>query len=279
VTQKEETAGPRVAHQVQPREKFLKLGSQGWFSAFLALVFILVWEFGSRIKWISPLYFPPPSFILETISRLAEKQVLVGHLYSTMLRFALGFLAGGAGGLLLGFAMGWSKMFRTIVDPFLAAIHPLPKIALLPLIMVIFGIGDQSFILVIAMGAFFPLLINTLSGIRQINPHYFDIARNYGANSQQIFRRVLWPGTRPMIISGARIALNTSLLITVAVEMVGASRGLGFMIWMAWTTFRVEEIYVSLFFIVLLGILINILLNFVQRKWMPWVPADAGADH
>ena len=181
-----------------------------------------------------------------------------------------GALIGGAAGLSLGLLMGWSPRVRAIADPFVAAAHPIPKIAVLPLVLIIFGIGETSKIALIAVAAFFPMLINTMAGVRQIHPLHFEVAKNYGAGPWLVFRRVLWPGSLPLALAGARLALNTALVITVAVELLTARQGLGATIWLAWETMRTERLYVALLATAILGISFNLLLQFVAGRLAPW---------
>jgi NitT/TauT family transport system permease protein len=139
------------------------------------------------------------------------------HIKATVSRLVLGFLIGGSAGLFLGLSMGWSQRLRTIVDPMIAAIHPIPKIAIFPLIMIIFGIGEASKVAAIAIAAFFPMLINSMAGVRQLNPVYFEVTHNYGASAWKTFSRVVFPGSLPSILAGLRLALNTSMVIAIAV--------------------------------------------------------------
>jgi NitT/TauT family transport system permease protein len=237
------------------------------------LASLALWEIGVQRGAISALYYPPPSAILGVLQRMLASGELFGHISATLWRMLVGLLTGGGLGLVLGMLMGWSRDLRAVLDPLIAAIHPLPKIAILPLIMVIFGIGETSMILVVAMGAFFPMLINTLAGVLQIHPIHFDVARNYGASRLKIFQRVIWPGSLPLILTGLKLAINITLLLAVGVEMVSARKGLGAMIWMAWTTMRTEEIYASLLIITLMGILVNLLLHVITTKLVPWQEA------
>jgi NitT/TauT family transport system permease protein len=236
----------------------------------IALALLVVWEVLVRGQLISVFYFPAPSFIAKTFWRMLSDGTLIEHVQATLLRLLAGLLVGGLPGLLLGLAMGWSPKLRNVVDPFIAAVHPLPKIALLPLIMVIFGVGDTSLVIVAAAAAFFPMLINTVAGVRHINPIYFDVARNYRASRSKVFQRVVVPGSLPTILIGLRLAVNTTLLVTVAVEMVSAYQGLGAMIWMTWNTMRIEEIYVSLLVITLLGIVFTLSLQYLSTRLTPW---------
>ncbi len=243
---------------------------RAWGATLVAMVILLAWEAAARGQLIAVLYFSMPSQILSAGARMFSSGVLIEHLAPSLGRMGFGMLVGGVPGLLLGLGMGASRRLRLIVDPLIAAVHPIPKIAVLPLIMVIFGVGEPSKVIVAAMGAFFPLVINAMAGVSQINAIHFDVARNCGAQPWQIFLRVIWPGSKPLVLAGLRLALNTTLLLTVAVEMVSANRGLGAMIWMAWTTLRVEEIYLSLSFITLIGLLINMALHFLSRWLIPW---------
>jgi len=173
-------------------------------------------------------------------------------------------------GLVLGLAMGSSSRLRTVLDPLVAALHPLPKIAVLPLIMIIFGIGEASKVVVIAIACFFPMLLSTAAGVRQIHPIYFQVAENYGARLLQVFTRVVLPGSLPLVLSGLRLALNTALLLAIAVELVAAREGLGSMIWFAWETLRTEDLYATLATTAALGISFNLVVQRLTAKLVPW---------
>lgn len=241
-----------------------------WLPAVVVFVALTAWELGVRTGVISSLFFPAPSFIALTFVQLIANGKLAVNLGATLLRIFLGFTLGGIPGMVLGLFMGWSRRLRIVIDPFIAAAHPVPKIAVLPLIMVIFGIGESSKVIVVAVATFFPLLINTMAGVRQIRPIYFEVAKNYGASFLKIFTRVVVPGSLPMILTGARLALNIALLLTIAVELVAAQRGLGSMIWFAWETLRTEELYASIAVTAVLGISFNFLLQRMATHLVPW---------
>jgi NitT/TauT family transport system permease protein len=241
-----------------------------WVSAAVVVVGLAVWEWGVRSGGISALFFPAPTSIAVTLAELVSDGELTTHLVATLSRLALGFAAGGLPALVLGSAMGWSRRLRVAVDPFVAAAHPIPKIAVLPLIMIIFGIGETSKIVVVAVAVFFPVLINTMAGVRQISPIYLEVAENYGAGWFKVFTRIVLPGALPLVLTGARLALNTALVVTIAVELVAAQEGLGEMIWFAWETLRTEELYASLIVIAALGIGLNVLLQWLTAGLVPW---------
>jgi len=189
---------------------------------------------------------------------------------ATFGRLGWGFLLGGAPALFLGLLMGFSPRVRTFADPLVAAVHAIPKIAILPLFMMVLGIGETSKVAVVAAAAFFPLLISTMAGVRQISPIHLEVAHSYGASTPRVFWRVLVPGSLPLVFAGLRLAFHSSLLITVAIELVAAREGLGATIWLAWQTMRIEELYASLAVISLIGVGFNEMLVTLERRLVPW---------
>jgi len=243
---------------------------RSWLPILIVLCTLIVWEWSVRSGRLSPLFFPAPSVVVTTIVRLLGSGELVVHARATLLRVVLGLVLGGVPGLLLGLAMGWWRPLREALDPLVAAAHPLPKIAVLPLIMIIFGIGESSKVVAVAVGTFFPMLINSMAGVRQISPIHFEVAKNYGASPFKVLTRVIIPGSLPLVLVGARLALNIALLFTIAIELVSAREGLGEMIWLAWQTLRTEELYASLAVIGALGVGFNLILQFSARRLVPW---------
>jgi ABC-type nitrate/sulfonate/bicarbonate transport system permease component len=263
-------AGRRGAQEPvdTPVKRGLRL--EWWLPGLVAVVALVAWEWQVHTGGLSALFFPAPSAIVQTLVQLLINGELPAHAGATLSRLILGFLLGSAPALILGLAMGWSSRLRAVVDPFIAAAHPIPKIAILPLIMIIFGIGESSKVVVVAVAVFFPILINTMVGVRQIPPIHFEVAQNYGAGLFKVFTRVVVPGSLPMVLTGARLALNVAMLLTIAVELVAAQKGLGEMIWFAWETLRTEELYASLVVIAVLGISFNLLLQHVTSRLVPW---------
>ena len=241
-----------------------------WAPILLFVGGLATWEFLVHTGGLSPLFFPAPSTIARTLFRLLVNGPLGANVGVTLSRVFLGIVLGGIPGLFLGLAMGWSVRLRAVLDPIVAAAHPVPKIAILPLIMIVFGIGESSKIVVVAVAAFFPTLINAMAGVRQISPTHFDVAKNYGASRRKVFTHVILPGSMPLVLTGVRLALNVALLLTIAVELVAAQEGLGAMIWFAWQTLRTEELFASLTVIAVLGIGFNLLLGQLTARLVPW---------
>jgi NitT/TauT family transport system permease protein len=240
--------------------------------AVIALVILVAWEAAARLELISALIYPAPSTIAAAVIKLTIDGRLPAETASTLRRLFAGVLLGGVPGVLLGLLMGWSRRMRLVLDPFVAALHPIPKIAVLPLIMVILGVDEAPKIAVAATGAFFPMLVNTMEGVRQIHPIYFEIAQNYGASPLKLIRRVIWPASLPHMLTGLRLALNVTLLLVVAVEMVSARQGLGAMMWLAWELMRSEHVYAALLVVIAFGLGFNALIYCLTRLLVPWHP-------
>lgn len=239
-------------------------------SAIVILIGLVLWEVAARAGWIARIFFPPPTTIFLTLVKMGGTSELWASAGMTIYRLTAGVAIGGTAGLLLGLIMGANRLVRVTLNPFVAAMYPLPKLAILPIFMVLLGIGETSKIALVALTAFFPMLINTLAGVQQIDRTYWEVATNYGATGSVMLRRIILPGSLPLALTGLRLAMNGALVVTVAVEMLSARQGLGTQIWMAWQTMRTQELYATLVVIGLLGVVSNQLFNLVSRHLLPW---------
>ena len=231
---------------------------------------LLLWELCGRFGFLNPLFFPVPSLILVAFFSMLVDGEIQANLSITLFRVFTGFLLGTIPGILIGLLMGASEKIRLLLDPIVAATYPIPKLAIFPLFMIIFGIGELSKIMAIALGCFFLVLINAMAGVRNINKVYFEVAKNYGASKRQLFTRVILPASLPLIFTGIRLALGMSLIVVVGVEFVSANYGIGAMIWNAWETFEIEKLYVGIFLCAVLGILFTVILKRVEGRFTPW---------
>jgi NitT/TauT family transport system permease protein len=245
----------------------------GWVvSIGIAVVLFTLWEVMARNGSISPLLAPAPSRVFVALIRAVRDGEIVTHLFATVYRVVAGILIGGSAGIVIGLAMGAYRRFRDIADPFVSAIYPLPKIAIFPVVLALLGIGDASRIAVVSLAAFFPLMISTMNGVREIHPTHLDVARNYGARGSMLFTRVVLPASLPAVLSGLRIALNSALHVTIAIEIAGATIGLGSLIWISWEVLRMEMLYATLVVIMIVGISFNGLVRLLSAMLIPWAP-------
>jgi ABC-type nitrate/sulfonate/bicarbonate transport system permease component len=234
------------------------------------LALLGLWEICARFGAIDTRFFPAPSSVISALIDMLRTGELVTHTAVSLERLAYGTVLGGLPALILGIAMGLNRAIRALFDPIIAATYPVPKSAILPLALLIFGLGEGSKIFMVAIGVFFPLVINTTTGVLEINKIYLDVGRNYKANRWNTFWTIALPGALPVIMTGFRLGIGIGLVLIAVAEMVGAKSGLGYLIWSAWSTFAVEQMYVGLFVIAIIGFLITLGLNELERVIVPW---------
>lgn len=243
---------------------------QGIASLFSPVLILVLWELLSRGGILDRRFFPPPTSIVGTFWELTASGVLFKHIAATLSRVGIGFVMGAVPGVVLGLTLGLFRPIRIFVGPIIAALYPVPKIAMLPLVLLLFGLGDTSKHVIIAIGVFFLLFYNTMAGVLQIPEIYLDVARNAGASRMQIYRMVALPAALPMIFSGLRLAVGSAFIIIAAAEFVGARNGLGWMIWMSWQTFQVSKMFVGIVVLSALGYSFSMGIDWIERRVVPW---------
>ncbi len=249
---------------------YFKNSGERWMNILSPFALLLIWEIAARLGYVDTRFFPAPSKIFETMWTLIVSGELYVHLKASMYRLMWGFLWGGIPALLLGISMGLSRTLRVIVEPIISATYPIPKSAILPLILLIFGLGEASKIVMVAVGLFYPILINTVAGVLEIPKIHFDVAQNFGAKKLNVFRTVALPGAMPLIMTGVKLGVGLGLILISLAEMIGAKSGLGYMMWNAWEILSVETMYVGLIVIAFLGVIFNLILNEIERMLVPW---------
>jgi ABC-type nitrate/sulfonate/bicarbonate transport system permease component len=231
---------------------------------------LCIWQILSDFAVIDARYVPSPMRILLTARDLVASGELWTHVLATLYRLGVGFLLGAVPGIFVGMMMGLNRWVRAVIDPLVAAMYPIPKIAILPLLMLAFGIGDGSKIAVVAIAVMFLTLINTMVGVLTLDRVYFDVARNYGTPWHKLFRRVILPGALPTIFAGLRISLGVSLIVLVSAEFVASRAGIGYLIWSSWETLLVDRMFVGIIVITVLGVVTTALLREGERYLIPW---------
>jgi NitT/TauT family transport system permease protein len=248
--------------------------SERFASVAAPLLVFIVWEIAARLHLIDTRFFPAPSSIIGTFGKLIHDGSLVSNTLISLERLAIGFAIGAIPGLIVGIFMGLYRPIRIFVEPLIAGTYPIPKSAILPLILLIFGLGEPSKWAMVAIGVFYPVVINTASGVMQIPRIYFDVGKNFGAGRAQLFRTIALPGALPFIMTGVRLGAGMGLILIAIAEMIGAQTGLGYMIWNAWQILSVETMYVGLIVIAIIGFVLTILINELER-WV--IPTKTGS--
>ncbi|HUK59767.1 MAG TPA: ABC transporter permease [Stellaceae bacterium] len=231
---------------------------------------LLAWELAAQLGAIDTRFFPAPSSILRALVATAQTGELWTDTSISLQRLFFGFLLGGIPALILGIVMGISRPIRAFVDPLIAATYPIPKSSILPLILLIFGLGEMSKVMMVAIGVFYPIAINSTAGVLQISRVYLDVGKSFRANRMATFRTIALPGALPFIMTGVKLGAGLGLILIAIAEMVGAKSGIGYMIWSAWETFSVERMYVGLFVIAIIGFVMTLALNELERWLIPW---------
>lgn len=234
------------------------------------LVVLVVWEILARTHTINPLFFPPPTSLEATTRDLIASGRLWDDVRISMLRIGGGFLIAAIPGVAIGVLMGLWWPVRAFVSPIAAAFFAVPKIAILPLVIIIFGIGETSKVAMVAVSVLFLVVLATMSAVLEVESAYFDVARDSGASTWQQVRTVALPAALPGIFSGLRLALGFSLLVIVGTEFLAAKNGIGYLIWNSYQTFAIEKMYVGLIVTGLLGWLLNLVMDELERVAMPW---------
>lgn len=244
------------------RDKLISLSSP--------LILLLVWEVCVHLGLLDRRFFPAPSSILASAWEAAVNGRLHGNVLISLQRLILGFLLGGIPALVIGILMGIWRPMRALVDPLISATYPIPKSSILPLVLLIFGLGEMSKVVMVAIGVFFPVAINATAGVLQINKVYMDVGKSYKASAWSTFWTVALPGALPFIMTGVKLGAGLGLVLIAVAEMIGAKSGLGYMIWSAWETFAVEQMYVGLMMFALLGFVLSWGLDALERWLIPW---------
>jgi NitT/TauT family transport system permease protein len=235
---------------------------------------LLAWELAADTGLIDIRFFPAPSAIIAKLVEMARSGELTENVLISLQRIVLGFLLGGVPAIVIGIAMGIWRPVRALVDPLIVATYPIPKSSLLPLILLIFGLGEMSKVVMVAIGVFYPMAINATAGVLQINQIYLDVGKSFKASPWDTFRTIALPGALPFIMTGVKLGAGLALILIAVAEMVGAKSGIGYMIWSAWETFAVTKMYVGLFVIALIVFAISLMLNEIERWVIRW-KADA----
>ena len=250
-------------HQVRLRK--LVLGVVGM------LVFLLTWEVAPRVvDGVNILMFPPPSVVAKTFWSMTVSGEIWPHMLASLYRILIGFVVGASTGVLVGVVTGSSALARYVSDPILHGLRAIPVIAIVPLAIVWLGLGDIAKIVLIALGVFFPVWVNTFIGIRSVSILYLRSATSMGANALQLMFLVALPAALPYVFAGLRQATSLAFVVMVAAELAGAETGLGFLISYSHLVFRIDMMFVGLIYLGALGFLSDQFFVAMLHKFFPW---------
>jgi ABC-type nitrate/sulfonate/bicarbonate transport system permease component len=266
---------PRGAPSIGARLRIRLFRTLSLLPNFIFLtVLILAWQFASKV-WLPSIdphmavLMPAPTTIAVTAAGMIASGELLYHLMASLKREAVAFLLA-ASAIPLGIAMGWWRLVYNQVNPIMEILRPIPPLAWIPLSILWFGLGDEQNEFIIFLGMFFPILVNTIVGVKNIDPNLVRAARSLGAPEHKLLGRIVLKGALPQIITGVRIGLGVGWMALVAAELVGANSGLGFLINDARSMLRTDTITVGMLAIGVIGFLIDTAIQVLSRRLLPW---------
>jgi NitT/TauT family transport system permease protein len=234
------------------------------------LVLLLAWEALSQLKLVNVLLFPPVTTILGRFFALWADNTFVANMVPTLRRMLVGYVLAAAVGISLGTLMGyWSGVYNRLA-PLLEFLRPLPPVAVIPVFVLFLGIGDEMKIASVLFGAVWPVLLNTVDGVRGVHPTIVDVARMYQFKTIRTLRSVILPAAMPQIMAGLRTALAISLIVALVSEMIGATEGLGLFIVLSQRSFRQTDMYAGVFLLAVLGYSLNRAFLLIESRLMAW---------
>jgi NitT/TauT family transport system permease protein len=241
-----------------------------WVGALVFVLLILIAEWGTRSGWISALTLPKPSDVFETFRELYASGLLFKHLGPSLSRLFVGAALGASVGISVGVLIGLSSYIRSGMVPLVAAIFPIPKIALLPLFVIWFGIGEGSKYALIAFGTFTPTVVATYGAVDNVDRTLIRMGQSFGLSWWSIVRKIVLPGAMPGILSGLRISLAIAIILLVAAEMLGAEYGIGAYILEAGSLYDLERLFAGVVILSLLGVGLSTTIGWIERRLLNW---------
>lgn len=241
-----------------------------WVGFFVFAALLLVAEWGTQAGWISALTLPKPSDVGLTFKELYDSGLLFKHLAPSLMRLVVGAAIGVSAGVSLGVLIGLFSYLRAGLVPLVAALFPIPKIALLPLFVIWFGIGEGSKYALIALGTFTPTVIATYGAVDNVDRGLIRMGQSFGLSWWSIVRKIVMPGAMPGILSGLRISLAIAIILLVAAEMLGAEYGIGAYILQAGSLYDLERLFAGVVILSLLGVLVSAAMGLLERRLLRW---------
>ncbi|MGJ4946731.1 ABC transporter permease [Bradyrhizobium sp. HKCCYLS1011] len=239
----------------------------GWLALAAALA---VWQAAGSLALVNPLFLPTPVAIARALYQLAMSGVLWQHVSVSLLRISAGWALGTASGIVVGFAIGLSRIARSIGISFVSALFPIPKIAVLPLLILWLGIGEAPKVATIALGVFFSTTISVYSGVDAVPRNLIRMAQSFDVPFATIVRRVIWPGALPSILAGFRITASVALMLVVSAEMIGADAGIGTFVLQAGNLMQTDQLMAGIVILSVFGLAIGKCISLLEARLLHW---------
>jgi len=241
-----------------------------WLGAVVPVLVLLLWELASRAGWVAPNLLPPPSEVLNTLVGFLQQGSLLSHVAASTARVFAGFAIGAVLALGVGALVGLSHRAERLLDPSFQALRAIPSLAWVPLLLLWLGIDEAPKLVLIAIGAFFPVYMGVASGFRDVDRKLVEVAQMAGLSSLALVRRVLVPAAMPSVMTGLRNGLSLAWMFMVAAELIAATRGLGYLLTDGRETGRADIVLAAIVLLAVLGKVSDTGMVFVERRWLAW---------
>ena len=229
-----------------------------------------VWQMASSLGWVSPLFLPSPLRIIDALKDLVVSGELTQHVTASLGRIGAGWALGATAGVIFGGLIGLYSGWRSVGVPFIAAMFPIPKIALLPLFILWLGIGEASKVAIIALGVFYPIAIGAYAGVDNVARTLIRMGQSFNMPFSHIVFKIVAPGALPSILSAVRISTSIALILMVAAEMIGADKGLGTYLMSAGNLMQTDKLMAGIVVVAAIGLCISAVLTIIERKLLAW---------
>ncbi len=239
----------------------------------IPITIIVFWQISAKLGWISNTILPAPSEVIQAGITQAQKGVLWDHLQISFTRATIGFVIGSGLALFIGIVNGAFPFAQRYLDTSIQMFRNIPNLALIPLVIIWFGVGEEGKIFLVAISVFFPVYINTYHGIRNVDPKLIEMAKIYNLSSVHLFTKVILLGALPSILVGIRFALGVMWLTLIVAETVAASSGIGYMSMNAREYIQLDIVVLAILLYALLGKLADLIAQLLEKKLLKWNPA------
>lgn len=241
-----------------------------WIGVVFIVAVLAAWEAASRLNVLPSLSFPPVTVILKTWAELVASGELPREVLPSLARMFGGYLIGVGLGVCIGLLMGMWRFFYNLLEPITELLRPIPSPAYIPIVILFLGIDTEMKLFMIAFASFFPVLLNTYSGVRSVDPVQLQTARTFGVEGRKLLWQIVLPSASPYIFTGMRVSLAVALIVMVISEMVAASNGIGYFILAAQRGFKIREMYAGVLTLALVGYVLNRLFLVIENHVLAW---------
>lgn len=241
-----------------------------WGGVLTIVALLSAWQLGSMFEIVHPVYIPRITIIFQAFYDVIASGELLAHYKVSLFRMFVGFGLSAIFAMGCGLVIGYSRIVFNFTEPVIEFCRPTPVSAIIPIVILLLGIGNEMKIFIVAWASFWPILVNTIDGVRGVDRTLVDTAKTYGCTRWELFKGIIFPAASPHIVTGMRVSIAISLIVTVIAEMLAGNNGIGFFVLDAERTFRIPEMYAGVFSMAIMGYSVNRVFVFVESLVMAW---------